>query len=95
MPRLVEVKPLPGYRLWLRFDDGVEGVADLSGLVGKGVFVIWKDEERFRSVRIGDGGELVWEQDVDLCPDALYLEITGKRPAEVFPNLKAVQEIHA
>ena len=95
MPRLVEVKPLPGYRLWLRFDDGVEGVVDLSGLVGKGVFVIWKDEERFRSVRIGDGGELVWEQDVDLCPDALYLEITGKRPAEVFPNLKAVQEIHA
>ena len=95
MPRLVEVKPLPGYRLWLRFDDGVEGVVDLSGLVGKGVFVIWKDEERFRSVRIGDGGELVWEQDVDLCPDALYLEITGKRPAEVFPNLKVVQEIHA
>ncbi len=95
MPRLVEVKPLLRYRLWLRFDDGVEGVVDLSGLVGKGVFVIWKDEERFRSVRIGDGGELVWEQDVDLCPDALYLEITGKRPAEVFPNLKTVQEIHA
>ncbi len=95
MPRLLEVKPLQGYRLWLRYDDGVEGVVDLSGLVGKGVFAIWKDEKRFRSVRIGDGGELVWDDGVDLCPDALYMEITGKRPAEVFPNLKILREAHA
>ena len=26
--------------------------------------------------------------DVDLCPDALYMELTGKSPQEVFPNLR-------
>ncbi len=37
MPRPIEVKPLENYRLWVKFSDGVEGVVDLSGLVGKGV----------------------------------------------------------
>ena len=95
MPRLLEVKPLKGYRLWLRYEDGVEGVVDLSDLVGKGVFALWKDEERFRQVRIGDGGELVWSDEVDLCADALYLQITGKRPEEVFAKLGMLSESHA
>ena len=94
-PRLLEVKPLKGYRLWLRYEDGVEGTVDLSDLVGKGVFALWEDEERFRQVRIGDGGELVWSDDVDLCADALYLQITGKRPEEVFAKLGMLSESHA
>jgi len=95
VPRLLEVKPLAHYRLWLRYEDGVEGVVDLSDLVGKGVFALWKDEDRFREVHIGDGGEVVWNEDVDLCADALYLEVTGKRPEEVFGKLKVLTEIHA
>ncbi len=95
MPRLLEVKPLKGYRLWLKYEDGVEGIVDLSELVGKGVFALWEDEERFRQVRIGDGGELVWSDEVDLCADALYLQITGKRPEEVFANLGMLSESHA
>ncbi len=95
MPRLVSVKPLEGYRLWLAYDDGVEGTVDLSKWVGKGVFALWEDERRFRDVRIGDAGELVWDNQVDLCSDALYLMITGKRPEDIFPNLKVVQETHA
>ena len=95
VPRLVEVKPLKGYRLWLRYEDGVEGTVDLSGLVGKGVFALWEDEERFRQVRIGDGGELVWSDEVDLCADALYLQITGKRPKEVFARLGMLSQSHA
>ncbi len=95
MPRLVEVKALPHYRLWLRYEDGVEGVVDLSYLVGEGVFALWEDEARFAEVRLGDGGELVWDDEVDLCADALYLKLTGKRPEEVFPALKMVTESHA
>ena len=85
MPRLLEVKPLKGYRLWLKYEDGTEGVVDLSDLVGKGVFALWEDEERFQQVQIGDGGELVWSDEVDVCPDALYLQITGKQP-EIAPS---------
>lgn len=95
MPRLLEVKPLKGYRLWLKYEDGIEGVVDLSDLVGKGVFALWKNEERFQQVQIGDGGELVWSDEVDVCPDALYLQITGKQPEEVFARLKMLKQNHA
>ena len=31
IPKVVEVRPLDGHRLWLRFQDGVSGTVDLSG----------------------------------------------------------------
>ncbi|MBI4688680.1 MAG: DUF2442 domain-containing protein, partial [Nitrospirae bacterium] len=37
MYRIIAVRPLENYRLWLRFSDGVEGIVDLSDFVGKGV----------------------------------------------------------
>ncbi|RMF31780.1 MAG: DUF2442 domain-containing protein [Chloroflexi bacterium] len=40
MPKPVAVKPLEGYRLWIRYSNGVGGIVDLSDLVGEGVFVV-------------------------------------------------------
>jgi hypothetical protein len=88
MLKLVKAEPLPGYRLRLRYADGVTGEVDLSHMVGKGVFQLWNDPQAFERVSIGSGGEVRWSNDVDLCADALYLEITGKTPEEVFPGLK-------
>ena len=53
-------------------------IVDLSRLVGKGVFQLWNDPEAFGRVSLGTGGELVWSDEVDLCADALYLEVTGR-----------------
>jgi hypothetical protein len=86
MPTPVEVKPLEGYRLWLKYSDGVEGIVDLSGLAGKGVFAIWDDYQAFQQVYLTPSGEVTWGEQVDLCPDALYLKITGKQPEELFPT---------
>jgi hypothetical protein len=33
--KVIEAKALPEFRLFLRFDDGVSGVADLSALAGR------------------------------------------------------------
>ena len=87
MFRLIEVRPLPGYKLYLRYADGVAGEVDLSSLVGKGVFQLWNDPEAFRRVTIGSGGELHWNDEVDICADAQYMKITGKIPEEVFPSI--------
>lgn len=73
---IVEVRPLPGYRLWLRFDDGVEGEVDVSHLVGKGVFAAWNDPDFFAQVYVNpESGTVTWPGDLDLAPDALYWEI--------------------
>ena len=88
MAKITKVKVLKGYRLELAFDDGACGVVDLSGLVGAGVFASWRDRHVFEQVRIGSFGELVWGDQMDLCPDSLYLRVTGKKPEDVFPALR-------
>ena len=87
MVKITTVKVLQDYRLELAFDDGVCGVVDLSELVGKGVFAFWRDRHVFEQVRIGSLGELIWADQIDLCPDSLYLRATGKKPEDVFPAL--------
>ena len=88
MRKISRVKALPGYRLDLEFDDGVSGTVDLSDLVGKGVFAVWRDRHAFEQVRLGSSGELVWGDQIDLCPDSLYLKLTGKTPEDIFPALR-------
>ena len=94
MLRIVGVKALPAYRLWLRYEDGVEGEVDLSDLAGRGVFAAWNQRKFFESVKIDESGALAWCDQLDLCPDALYLRLTGKTPEDIFPKLKS-REVHA
>ena len=95
VPRLIDVKPLENYRIWVKYSDGIEGVVDLSELVGKGVFAVWKDYREFQKVHIGPGGEIAWSEEIDLCPDAIYLRVTGKKPEDLFPKLRELAVQHA
>ena len=76
----LEVKALTGSRIWIRYADGEEGEVDLSHLAGQGVFTLWEDEEKWKNVRIAEDGAIRWSEDVELCPDATYLKLTGKSP---------------
>lgn len=82
--KLSEVQALPGYKIRVRYEDGVEGDADLSQDVGKGVFAAWEGLDFFESVQISSHGSLAWSDDIELCADSIYLEPTGKTPEEVF-----------
>jgi hypothetical protein len=78
MVRPVKVEPLNGYRLRVRYADGLEGIIDLSKQVGRGVFAPLRDDALFRNVQIGDRGQIAWSDDLDICPDSAYLEITAR-----------------
>ena len=84
MVRPTEVRAVGLYRIWLRYEDGTEGEIDLSDLAGRGVFAAWDNPGVFAEVRLGSHGAIEWPGDLDLCPDALYLRLTGKRSEEVF-----------
>lgn len=86
--KIAAAKSLPNYHLDLSFDNGERGVVDLSGLVGRGVFAAWDDPDEFNRVSVTEYGAVEWPGGLDLCPDALYLQMTGKRPDEVFPALR-------
>ena len=85
MRRPIEVEALPGYRLRLTYADGVRGVIDLAGNVGRGVFAPLADEAFFRSVHIGEFGQIAWSEELEICPDSAYREIT--RQPKMHPAL--------
>lgn len=78
MHRIIEVKPLKNFKVWLKFADGVEGTVDLSDIAGKGIFSAWNDSEFFKKVFVNpESHTIAWPGGIDLCPDTLYSEITG------------------
>lgn len=88
MYKIIEVKALDSYTVWIKFQDGTQGTVNLAHLAGKGVFSLWNEYEEFKKVTIGSSGELLWGESVDVCPDTLYMKITGKKIQEVFSGIK-------
>jgi len=84
--RISECQPFDNLRVYLRFDNGVSGEVDLSHLQGKGVFAAWDDPRVFKKVLVTTQGALEWPGEIDLCPDALYLRLTGASQGKITLN---------
>ncbi len=77
---IVEARVAEGHRLYVRFEDGVDGEVDLSELVEfKGVFAPLRVAEEVAKVQVDpDLGTVCWPSGADLDPDVLYSIITGQ-----------------
>ncbi len=82
MVRPVKITPSSDHKIRVTYADGVTGILDLSGLAGRGIFAPLKDEAFFKTVYIGDHGQIAWSDEMEICPDAAYFEITGKKSEE-------------
>ena len=87
----VAVEPREGFCIWVKFRDGAEGEIDLSHMVPQGVFAAWEDRRFFESVTINSYGEIAWGDEIDLCLDALYMQLTGKTVEEVMPGYSVLR----
>src|SRR5262249_24173515 len=75
--RLARLEALPGFRLRVQFNDGVEGTVYLGALVhsaSAGIFAALRDENLFRQARI-ELGAATWPANLDLAPDAMHRAI--------------------
>ena len=96
MIKPTKVEALDGYKIWIEFEDGVQGEADLSRLAGKGMFKGWDDRELFDTVRIDFRYRaIVWgdSDDLELCTDTFYMELTGKSWDDLVAMVDEVQPI--
>lgn len=76
MIRIVEVKPLQGHQLWVRFNDGLEGVYAVEPERRGGVFQPLVDPAAFNTVSINeDFGCVEWPGGADLCPTSMHQEL--------------------
>ena len=92
MNRPTTVEPRQNYCIWIRYHDGESGEIDLSHLAGRGVFILWNDPEFFKAVAITPDGGIAWSEEIELCPDALYLQLTRKPITEIMPGLRSPVE---
>ncbi len=78
--RVIEVRTLIGYRLFVRFIDGTTGEVDLSRLVMSdkaGIFAALRDPVLFAQVYL-EYGAVMWPGEIDLAPDTMYDEIRNR-----------------
>jgi len=77
---IVEARILEGYRVHLRFEDGVEGDVDLGRLIRfEGVFAPLRDPKEFVRLTVNlEIGTICWPNGADLDPDVLYSEVSGQ-----------------
>jgi hypothetical protein len=80
---VVAVEPRGDHRLYLRFDDGTEGVIDLARrLRYEGVFAPLRDQAYFDLVRLApESGTICWPSGADIAPETLYAAVVDSRSA--------------
>lgn len=93
-PRLVEAQALPGFQLWIRFQDDTEGVIDFREHVALPVMRSIATPEAFARVRVAETGSyLYWDVDVppmerpDASSDWLYLQTFSAEVRHEFETL--------
>jgi hypothetical protein len=74
---VVEVKPEPGYNLFVQFKDGLSGRIQLRREELTGALAPLQDAGFFQQVFI-DSGAVAWPGEIDLAPDAMYARISNQ-----------------
>jgi len=73
----VEARHLAGHRVWLRFDDGLEGEVDLASALRGPVFEPLRDPESFARFEVDM--TLTWPNGADLAPESLHRRVLEAR----------------
>ena len=74
---VVEVRPEPGYCLFVRFKDGLAGRVQLNREDLTGALAPLQDAKFFEQVFI-DSGAVAWPGEIDLAPDAIYTQVASQ-----------------
>lgn len=72
--KVKSVRPLDGYRLWLRFNTNEEKIFDFSPLLAMQIFAPLKDKALFEGVYVEYGVPVWMDGEIDLAPEKLYTE---------------------
>ena len=79
-PKVVDARHAGGYRVWLRFADGLSGELDLGPELWGPMFEPLKDVAEFGKLRVDDDLDtIVWPNGADLSPEWLWQQVKAVR----------------
>ena len=70
-PKIIKVKPLSEYKLFLEYETGEQKIFDVTPYISGDWFGKLKDFEFFKTVRIA-GNTVEWSGGQDIAPHELY-----------------------
>jgi hypothetical protein len=73
---VAEIRVQDDTSVWVRFQDGLEGIVLFLPTAFRSVFACLRDPAVFRLARIEDG-VLTWPGELDLAPDAMHEAIAA------------------
>lgn len=80
MIEIREAKYQDGYKIWLCFNTGESGIADLTDLLHKyKAAAPLLDTNEFKKFYLDGWPTVAWPCGFDLAPESLYERVTGKR----------------
>ena len=78
---VTSARPLDGFRVEVCFDDGREGIADLTEAIDGPMFEPLKNPEVFRALRVdAELRTIVWPNGADLAPEYIYYRAFREDP---------------
>lgn len=77
IPWVVQAKFIKNHCVWLSFNDGKEGIADLEAELDGPIFEPLTNPEYFRQFKL-QGHTLAWDNGADFAPEFLYGLLTTK-----------------
>jgi len=70
-PKIVEVMPLPGHKLFLKYETNEQKIFDVTPYISGDWFGMLEDAQYFNSVRLS-GNSIEWRDGQDIAPHELY-----------------------
>ncbi len=69
----ISVKPISSIEIYTKYNDGFEGVINLSFLFKNFIYQELKNPEVFKTVFIDEKTkEICWDKNISICKDMLY-----------------------
>ncbi len=81
MNKVIDLKILDNYHVWLKFEDGFSSEINLRPFIGKGIAKELLEEKKFRTLKIEDGGGIAFYNGYDFCPNYLRILMDKKEKA--------------
>jgi len=71
MEKVIDIKPLENYFLWILFADNFNATINIKPFITNGISTKLLDYDYFKKVKIDDFGGITWENGFDFCPNYL------------------------
>ena len=78
MIEIKSAKYIDDFKIWIKFNDGTEGIVDLKNDLWGRIFEPLQDIELFKKFQVSEiMNTIAWDNGADLAPEFLYEKVNG------------------